>query len=106
VVFVPESGFRFTAGQPKFYASSEMAKRGFCENCGSSLVHIYEGFSNVVVFIGSLDHPEQWSVEQEGWFGHCYVADKVPWETISDGLTQHETNIPGAAVDQWTQGED
>ena len=101
MVMFSESSFRFTAGQPKFYASSEMLKRGFCEHCGSGLVGIYEGYPNVVVGIGTLDNPEDWSVEQEGWFGHCYVADKVPWERISDDLTRHEQNIPGEAVAQF-----
>ena len=82
-----------------------MLRRGFCESCGSSLVGIYEGYSNVIISIGSLDHPEEWSVEQEGWFSHTYVADKIPWEKISDALTQHEKNFPGGAVENWTQSE-
>jgi hypothetical protein len=36
--------------------------------------------------IGSLDHPEDWPVDQEGWWGYVYVGDKIPWKVIADGL--------------------
>ena len=90
MIFVPRSGFRFTKGEPKYYQSSEIARRGFCSDCGSGLVGMFDGNPNVVVAIGSLDHREEWPVDQEGWWGHAYVADKVPWEIIADDLPQDD----------------
>ncbi len=99
MIVVPESGFRFTKGEPKYYYSSELLRRGFCTNCGSTMVGIYEGDPHVVVSMGGLDHPEDWPVDQEGWWGHVYVADKVPWEIIADGLPQVVQNRSGGNVD-------
>ncbi len=91
-VYMPRSGFRLMKGEPKFYVSSETGKRGFCSDCGSSLYAVYEGMDTVVVCVGSLDHPEDWSVHQEGWSGHhSFVSEKIPWEVIADGLPQCDT---------------
>lgn len=93
----PNSGFSFTKGEPSYYHTSELQKRGFCAGCGSSIVGVYEGDSNVFIAIGSLDHPENWSMDREGWWGHIYVADKIPWETIADGLPQVDETISGSS---------
>jgi len=37
----PKDALHFSKGEPKYYESSLIAKRGFCENCGSSLVLFY-----------------------------------------------------------------
>ncbi len=99
ILTVPDSGFRFTKGQPKYYQSSEELRRGFCPECGSGLIGLYVGDPHVIIAIGTLDHPEDWPLEQEGWMGHVFVADKVPWEVISDGLPQLDQNRPGGNLD-------
>ena len=91
----PSSVFRFSKGEPNYYRTSELQKRGFCPECGSPVVAVYEGDSNVFILVGSLDHPEDWSVAREGWWGHIYVADKIPWEAISDGLPQVDQSLAG-----------
>ena len=52
--------FRITLGEPKFYKSSDIAERGFCADCGSSLMNRYfdPDNSDVWVGVGTLDHPE------------------------------------------------
>ena len=94
MIAVPESGFRVTKGKPKFFASSETGRRGFCQECGSPLIGLFVGIPSAVINVGSLDHPEHWPVNQEGWFGHFYVDSKIPWEIIGDDLPQENGYDP------------
>ena len=88
------AGFRFTKGEPKLYRSSEWLQRGVCSTCGSPLVVIYDEDPNPVVFTGSLDHPDDWPLTQEGWSGHAFVNEKVSWHVISDDMPQFALNYP------------
>ena len=45
----------FTSGFPKYFKSSDIAKRGFCSECGSPIVFSYKSLD--AVFIGTLDDP-------------------------------------------------
>ncbi len=85
------SDFQFTKGEPKYYRASNFAKRGFCAECGSPIVFLYEGNPNVWILIGSLDHREDWPFTKDASWGqseHWYIETKVPWYEISDGLPQ------------------
>ena len=91
--FTP-AGFRFTKGEPKLYGSSEWLQRGVCSICGSPLVVIYNEDPAIVILIGSLDHPDDWPLTQDGWWGHAYVDEKVSWHVISDDMPQFAMNYP------------
>ena len=52
---VTAKGLEWTRGEPKRFASSNVAKRGFCEACGTPLTYEYEG--GIDVAIGALDDP-------------------------------------------------
>ena len=93
VEFRPE-GFRFTNGEPKLYRSSAWLQRGVCSTCGSPLVVIYDEDPAPVILIGSLDHPDDWPLTQDGWWGHAYVDEKVSWHVISDDMPQFALNYP------------
>ena len=99
MVLVPRSGFRFTKGEPKYYKSSDAGRRGFCPECGSPVVGLFDGVDTASLPVGSLDHPEDWPVNQKGWFGHFYVDSKIPWEIIGDDLPQHQGYGDSAFVD-------
>ena len=49
-------GLIWTRGEPKYFASSDKVKRGFCANCGTPLTFEYGGDPEVA--IGALDDPE------------------------------------------------
>ena len=75
---------RFTSEQPKFYRSSQIAERGFCPNCGTSL--IYRGVIGVwtewiMVFTASLDEPEKYPPTY-----HLGIESTMPWLDIRDDL--------------------
>jgi len=77
----------WTRGAPKMFQSSNAAKRGFCENCGTPLS--YEAPDGVALAIGAFDHPEtiapkiQWGVEAKlPYVDHVH---KLPQEsTLAD----------------------
>src|SRR5262245_20792872 len=46
------SGFRFVLGSPIYHRSSTIARRGFCADCGSPLVFIFDGDDEVWVLLG------------------------------------------------------
>lgn len=91
-VRIARSSLAFTKGAPAFYRSSEIARRGFCGNCGSPLVFVYDGAeADYWVTVGSLDHPEDWPLTTGATWGptvHGHVDHKVPWQEIDDGLPQ------------------
>ena len=88
---VRAEALRFTRGQPKFYRSSDVAQRGFCEDCGTQLVVVgFEDQEPVAVSVGSFDHPED--LRPEGHFG---IESKVPWFNVHDDLPHTRTqDIP------------
>jgi hypothetical protein len=77
----------WTRGAPKMFQSSNAAKRGFCENCGTPLS--YEAPDGVALAIGAFDHPEtiapkiQWGVEAKlPYVDHVHKLPQEP--TLAD----------------------
>lgn len=75
------AAIRFTKGAPKYYKSSPFAERGFCAECGSSLVfrpqtppvsQDWEGW--ILIETGSLDNP---APNVPTW--HLGVESQMPW---------------------------
>ncbi len=81
--------FHIVKGEPKFYRPSEFGRYAFCENCGSTIYGAYEGSPSLYVSLGSIDNPDDWPFNTEGWSGHVFVDDKISWFEINDGLPQH-----------------
>ncbi len=54
--FVTAYELEWTRGGPKYFASSDKARRGFCGACGTPLTYEYSGPPEVT--IGALDNPE------------------------------------------------
>jgi hypothetical protein len=83
--------FAFSTAEPHYYRSSAFARRGFCAQCGSPIVFVYDGNQDVWVLLGSLDHPEDWPLTKDADWGrteHVGIESKVPWYQIKDGLRQ------------------
>lgn len=76
--------FRLSAaGELRWYASSESARRGFCGRCGSTLFWQAEGRDYVSIAAGTLDGATGLSSAC-----HIHVADKGDYYSIDDGLPQ------------------
>jgi hypothetical protein len=67
----------------KWYASSEMAERGFCGTCGSTLFWQGKGRDYVSIAAGSLDGKTGLTIA-----GHIFCADKGDYYEITDGSYQ------------------
>lgn len=71
---------------PSFYASSSIARRGFCARCGTPLSFAYDSAARIYVTIGSLDEPA--AVRPEIHYG---VESQLPWLHIDDALPREAT---------------
>ena len=80
----PREAVRFTNSSPKYYKSSLIAERGFCANCGSSLLVRYyapEASKFLIMMTACLDKPEDFAPT---WHGG--VESQMPWLDIQDDL--------------------
>ncbi len=87
----PMDKFRIDAGEDKikWRHASDVARRGFCSDCGASLFWHAHGVERskhrIAVAFGALDAPTGARLEH-----HIFVADKGDYYDIADGLPQHE----------------
>jgi hypothetical protein len=88
---VLKTHFRVTRGAISYFESSALARRGFCNNCGTPMIFDYPKFPDICVLVGSLDRPaEVPPVMQYG------IESRVPWFA-------HLQELPG---DRATYSED
>ncbi|MEM1237536.1 MAG: GFA family protein [Pseudomonadota bacterium] len=76
-------------GEVRWYQSSEMARRGFCPECGSQLFWDGPG-SHLSIMAGTLDDDTGLTLA-----GHIFCADKGSYYEIADGLPQATQDDPG-----------
>jgi hypothetical protein len=65
LVGVNKADLQWTAGQPAYFRSSSVVRRGFCRNCGTPLTFAYSHTPHMNISIGSLDNPELAKVEKQ-----------------------------------------
>jgi hypothetical protein len=86
----PKSQFAWTRGSPRFFASSNLARRGYCADCGTSLSFAYErDDARIYVTIGSLDVPSAAPIVKQ--YG---IESRLPWVQFCDSVP---AEITGAA---------
>jgi hypothetical protein len=87
--------FAWTRGTPGFFASSNLAQRGFCANCGTPLSFQYHSpGARLYVTMGSLDDPEhtpvisQYGIESRlSWVKFC---EEIPAERTGEAPDERE----------------
>ena len=85
---IPQANLTMTAQDSlRWYAASDIAKRGFCATCGSFLFWKHKGEDKVSVAMGSLDAPTNVQLAR-----HIFIASKGDYYQIADGLPQLETS--------------
>ncbi|GAB4526212.1 MAG: GFA family protein [Roseibium sp.] len=78
------SGVTWTRGAPKWFQSSNVARRGFCADCGTPLT--YEAPDGLALAIGAFDEPARVApVIQYG------VEAKLPYADAVPGLPERTT---------------
>ena len=76
-----------------WYKTSEVARRGFCQKCGSSLFWEPFGLEATGIIAGSLDGPTGLKT-----MGHIFVGEKSDFYEITDGLPQFKGSSVGELV--------
>lgn len=80
-----EEQVHFSNAQPKAYASSDEAKRGFCETCGTQLCFTASFLPGLIdIPIGSLDDPEAVTPTLHYWH-----SEHLGWAEFADNLPRH-----------------
>jgi hypothetical protein len=77
--------WRLTRGQLAQFRSSLPVLRGFCAACGTSLTYRNEAHpAEIDVALATLDDAARFAPQV-----HLWVADKLPWVVLADGLPQY-----------------
>ena len=79
-----------------WYRSSDIAQRGFCRDCGSSLFWEPFGLDATGIIAGSLDQPTNLKT-----IGHIFVGEKPDFYEIDDDLPQFEASSDGKLADDY-----
>jgi hypothetical protein len=90
---VPFAALRFTRGEDQLVSykvpEAKFFTQVFCRSCGSSMPRKDASRDISVIPMGSLDDDPGLRPQH-----HIFVADKVPWLEIRDGLPQYEAYPP------------
>ncbi len=91
----PRADFAWTKGEPAEFASSNLASRAYCRDCGTPLSFSYNNpDSYFYITIGSLDDPESAPIERQ--FG---VESRISWVNFCDEVpTERTGESPKAAA--------
>ncbi len=96
----PVSAVQYVDQEPRYFASSPIAERGFCPQCGASLVYRLiqpRKAAYLVVFTSSLDEPQGHAPA-----AHSGIESKMPWIDILDDLPRTRTANSRVLQEAWT----
>lgn len=96
----PASAVHFPAAAPRYYASSPIAQRGFCPDCGSSLTYRLTAprpAAYLVVFTASLDEPQNFPPAVHGG-----IESRMPWLEILDDLPRTTCSESRVLQEAWS----
>jgi hypothetical protein len=81
-----------TSGTMEMRESSPGVTRGHCARCGTHMSYQHVGRPGAVdITLSCLDDPSAFEPT-----AHIWVADKLPWVVISDGLPQYQETVQTA----------
>jgi len=79
-----------------WYKTSDVARRGFCRKCGSSLFWEPYELDATGIIAGSLDGATGLKT-----MGHIYVGEKADFYEIEDDLPQFDASSNGELVNDY-----
>ena len=87
---------RWLGAQPTYYASSKIARRGFCNRCGTPLTFEYLDSERMDISVGSLDDPGAFRPTT-----HFGVESRIAsWHT-NDGLPEERIDEHAKIMERW-----
>ena len=90
LIVTPEAEFKYTAGEVKSFARTDLAapvKREFCPNCGTHVVSRAPGLPGAVIIkVGSLDDPS--AFDKPGV--SIFTIDKQSFHHVFEGVPSFE----------------
>ncbi len=79
--------FEWTRGAPSYFNSSDLVRRGFCQQCGTPLTfETIEGVSHLNITLGSLDNPEEAMPATQ-----CGTESRMSWFNKLVAIDEEET---------------
>lgn len=80
----PSQQIQWKGAEPRWYASSEEAQRGFCPSCGTPVAFRYASSSDIDLPCVLFDELAVFSPEDEVW-----VYSRQPWTVLNAKLPHH-----------------
>jgi hypothetical protein len=91
----PKTEFAWTKGEPAIFASSNLATRAFCRDCGTPLSFSYNlPEARFYVTMGSLDDPSSTPIVIQ--YG---VESRIPWVRFCEDVPAEATGSDPKAQD-------
>ena len=84
--------------EPSWYASSKIARRGFCNHCGTPLSFEFLDSARMDLSVGSLDEPSAVKPTE-----HFAVESRIAAWHASDGLPEARLDANARIVQRWRQ---
>jgi hypothetical protein len=82
--------------EPRYHASSKIARRGFCGHCGTPLAFEYLDSKNMDLAVGSFDDPSQFRPTS-----HFAIESRIAQWHAEDGLPGQRLDAFKPIVDRW-----
>jgi hypothetical protein len=89
---------RWLASAPTYYASSKIARRGFCGHCGTPLSFEYLDSERMDLSVGSLDEPAALTP-----ISHFAVESRIANWHADDGLPGERIDENAKLLERWKQ---
>jgi hypothetical protein len=87
---------RWTSDPPTYFASSKIARRGFCGRCGTPLTFEFLDSERMDLSIGSLDDPSQMKPTS-----HFAVESRLAAWHCDDGLPGERLDAQDRIMQRW-----
>jgi len=91
-----KSAVQWLAGEPQYYTSSKIARRGFCGHCGTPLTFEFLDSEWMDLSAGSLDEPSALKPTE-----HYGIESHAPGWHVSDGLPEVRLDTNERIAQRW-----
>ncbi len=91
-----KSEVQWLAEAPAYYASSKIARRGFCAHCGTPLSFEYLDSPRMDLSVGSLDEPSVFKPSE-----HFAAESRIAAWHVPDGLPEKRIDKFAPIIERW-----